>query len=103
MHHTPQRIPMAPDGSNGFGSVGSATQLRCRNLAAGHFVAQPVKPIVRPKKAFLLLLCIGLLVCWLPIFASAQDDDVHIQPRQVKKTDNGIVPPASDPSGISDP
>ncbi len=94
---------MARSGSNGFGSVGSAIQLRCRNLAAGHFVPRLVKPNVRPNKAFLLLLCLGVLGCWLSVPASAQDDDVHIQPRQVKKTDAGVATPTNDPSGISDP
>jgi Ca-activated chloride channel family protein len=93
---------MTRGGRYGFGSVGSAIQLRCRKLASGHFVPQPVKPFVRPNKTFLLLLCLGLLGCWLSAAAFAQDDDVHIQPRQAKKTDSGAIPPA-DPSGIADP
>src|SRR5262249_47259301 len=97
------RIPMARSGCNGFGSVGSASQFRYRNLASGHFVPQPVKIVVRPKKALLLLVCLGLLGCWLPVLASAQDDDVHIQPRQVKKSDAGTAVPTTDPSGIADP
>ena len=94
---------MARGGCNGFGSVGSASHLRCRNLASGHFVPEPVQPNVRPNKALLLLLCLGLLGCWHSLPAAAQDDDVHIQPRQVKKTDPGAAVPTTDPSGIADP
>ena len=94
---------MARGGSHEFGSTGSANQLRCNNLVTGPFVTSPVKTAVRLNKASLLMLCLGLLVCCLTIVGFAQDDDVHIQPRQVKKTDAGVATPTTDPSGIADP
>ena len=92
---------MARGGSNGFGSVGSALQSRCSNRAVGHFGLPPVQSVVRAPKTLLLLLLLCLLVSCLALPAVAQDDnDVHITPREVKKTDaNGTA----DPSGIADP
>jgi Ca-activated chloride channel family protein len=90
---------MARGGFNGFGSVGSAFQFRCHERAAGHFVTQPVQPAVRPHKTLLLMLSMFLLACWLAPYAVAQDDDVHITPREAKTTDATTT----DPSGIADP
>ena len=89
---------MARGGFNGFGSVVSAFEFRFQKRAAGHFVTQPVQPVVRSYKILLLLLSVCLLACWLAPYALAQDDDVHITPRETKKAD-----PAADPSGIADP
>ena len=89
---------MARGGCNGFGSVGSATQSRYSVRAAGRFAVQPVKPVVRPRKTWLFLLNLCLCACWLAPLLVAQDADVHITPREVKKSD-----PAADPSGIADP
>ena len=75
---------MARGGSNGFGSVGSAYQFRFQDRAAGHFVTQPVQPVVRSHKTLFLLLSFCLLACWLTPCVLAQDDDVHITPREAK-------------------
>ena len=90
---------MARGGFNEFGSVGSAFQFRYPNRAARHFVALSVQSVVRTHKTLLLVLSMCLLACWLAPLALAQDDDVHITPREAKKTDATTT----DPSGIADP
>jgi len=89
---------MARSGFSGFGSVGSAFKFRSQERAAGHFVTQPVQPVVRSHKTLLLLLSLCVLACWLAPCVLAQDDDVHITPREAPKTDAN-----ADPSGIADP
>ncbi len=89
---------MARGSSNGFGSIGSAFQFAVNvNRAARHFVTRPVQSIVRSHKTLLLLLSMCLLACWLAPLALAQDDDVHITPREAKKTGCGdeLIPAAS--------
>jgi Ca-activated chloride channel homolog len=94
---------MARTGGKGFGSAGSVEQSRCRNLAAEQFFPRSVQSAVRAQKALPLLLSLVLLACCTSPFVVAQDGDVHITPRQVKKADNGVATPTSDPSGIADP
>ncbi len=91
---------MARGGSNGFGSIGSALELRYSNTAAVHFKLPTVQPSVRALKTLLLLLSLSLLACCLALPALAQGDDVHLVPREAKKTDGAA---ATDPSGIADP
>src|ERR1700691_4178247 len=88
---------MARGSSTGFGSVGLSFQPGYRSLVPGHLSLPLVQSVVRVPKTLLLLLSLCLLACWFVLPAVAQDD-VHLTPRETKKTD-----PTADPSGISDP
>ncbi len=76
-----------------FGSSGSTIQLRYPNGAAGLFPRRPVQSVVRIRKALPLLLGLCLLACWAtrPAFAQDDDNDVHLTPRTVKKTDEAAT------------
>jgi Ca-activated chloride channel homolog len=93
---------MARGGSTEFGSVGSAFQLRYLSHVTGRFVVQPVQPVVRTHRYLVVLLGLCLFAFWTVLPAIAQGDDVHITPRETKKTDVGTTT-TSDPTGISDP
>ena len=88
---------MARGSSAGFGSAGLGLRFGHPSLVPGHFSLRLVQSVVRAQKTLLLLLSLCLLACWLVLPAGAQDD-VHLTPRETKKTD-----PTTDPSGISDP
>src|SRR5579862_1125952 len=92
---------MARGGSTEFGSVGSAYQFRYLDRAAGRFAVRPVQPVVRAHRYSVLLLALCLFVFWTALSSIAQTDDVHITPRETKKTD--VSTTTNDPSGISDP
>jgi len=91
---------MARGSISAFGSSGSTIQLRYPNRAAGHFSCQPVQPSVRAPKTLLLVLSVCLVASWAALPALAQDDDVHITPRETKKADAAPAPdiPGVDPS-----
>ena len=90
---------MARGCSNGFGSSGSTIQSPYPVPVAGHFPVPPVQSHVRSRN-FLLVLGLCLTVLWLMLPVLAQDDDVHIQPRETKKAD---ATPAPDIPGVTDP
>ena len=79
-----------------FGASGSRSQVFPRSRAAGRFPCSPVQPGVRAHLFLLLLGC--CLVAWLAIPLAAQDNDVHITPRQTKKADATPPPDLIDPS-----
>ncbi|MGA2372892.1 MAG: VWA domain-containing protein [Candidatus Korobacteraceae bacterium] len=83
---------MARGSSTAFGSSGSAIQPRYRNRAAGLFHRQPVQSTVRASQTLLLLLGLCLVACWTVLPALAQNDDIHITPRETKKTDATLAP-----------
>ena len=83
---------MTPGSSKGFGSRGSSNQPLYSIRAAGHFLSLSVQPIVRLRSAFLLCLGLCLFAVWLGIPACAQDDDVHVTPRETNKTSATAVP-----------
>ena len=83
---------MARGSSSAFGSSGSAIQPRYRNRAAGLFHRQPVQSTVRASQTLLLLLGLCLVACWTVLPALAQNDDIHITPRETKKTDATLAP-----------
>jgi len=82
---------MARGCSKGFGSRGSTIQSSFSIRAAGRFSCPPVQSHVPAYKSFLLLFGLCLLACWLAVPLLAQNDDVHIAPRETKKADE--VPP----------
>ena len=81
-----------------FGSVGLAFQPGIRVVGRDISHLQPVQSVVRAQKTLLLLLSLCLMACWLTLPALAQNDDVHLTPRenQEDRRDRG-------PGGISDP
>ena len=89
---------MARLGSTAFGSSGSTLQLRSSRHAAGHFPGLPVQVTVRVRKTLLLLLGLCVIACWAVLPASAQDDDVHVTPRETKKADATPPPDIGDVS-----
>jgi Ca-activated chloride channel family protein len=89
---------MARGSSTAFGSNGSAIHLRHLTRAAGLFPAQPVQSTVRVSRTLLLLLGLCVTACWaLPAFA--QNDDIHITPRETKKADAALAPETPGASG----
>jgi len=79
-----------PRGSNsGFGPAGPVNQVRCPDCATGLFHRAPVQLSVR----FLLSL---FLLALFAVPLVAQSDDVHVTPREAKKTEP--EPSISDPS-----
>ena len=78
---------MARGCSKGFGSRGSTIQSSFSIRAAGHFSCPPVQSHVPAYKSFLLLLGLCLLAGWLAVPLLAQNDDVHIAPRETKKAE----------------
>ena len=91
---------MARNRSMGFGSSGSTIQLRYSKPAAGRFTEQPVQISVRAPQTLLVLLAVCVVACWLMLPAWAQDNDVHITPRETKKAD---ATPPPDVPGLADP
>ncbi|MGA7460707.1 MAG: VWA domain-containing protein [Candidatus Korobacteraceae bacterium] len=92
---------MARLGSTAFGSSGSTIQLRSSPQTAGHFLGRPVQVTVRVRKTLLFVLGICLITCWTVLSVCAQDDDVHVTPRETKKADatpTADFPPGVDPS-----
>ena len=91
---------MARGSSTAFGSSGSAIQPRYRNRAAGLFPGQPVQATVRVSRTLLLLLGLCVIACWAVLPAFAQNDDIHITPRETKKAEAAPAPdiPGADPS-----
>ena len=83
---------MTPGSSKGFGSRGSTDQPLYSIRAAGHFLSLSVQPIVRLRTAFLLFLGLCLFAVGLGITACAQDDDVHVTPRETNKASATAVP-----------
>jgi len=83
---------MARGSSSAFGSSGSAIQPRYRNRAAGLFPGQPVQSTVLVSRTLLLLLGLCILACCATLPAFAQNDDIHITPRETKKADAAPVP-----------
>ncbi len=81
---------MARGSSTAFGSSGSAIQPRYGNRAAGLFPGQPVQSAVRVSRSLLLGLCV--VACWAVLPAFAQNDDIHITPRESKKADATLAP-----------
>ncbi len=82
---------MARGSSTAFGSSGSTIQPRYLISATGLFSGQPVQSTVRVSQTLLLLLGLCIAVCCAtPAFA--QDDDVHITPRETNKADAAAVP-----------
>jgi Ca-activated chloride channel family protein len=91
---------MARGSSPAFGSIGSAIQPRYLERAAGLFPGQPVQPTVRASRTVLLLLGLWVIACWAVVPAFAQNDDIHVTPRETKKADATPAPdmPGVDPS-----
>ncbi|MGD0930551.1 MAG: VWA domain-containing protein [Candidatus Korobacteraceae bacterium] len=83
---------MARGSSTAFGSSGSAIQPRHRQRAAGLFPGQPVQSTVRVSRTLFLLLGLCVVACWAVLPAFAQNDDIHINPRETKKADAAIAP-----------
>ena len=90
---------MARGSSTAFGSNGSAIHLRHLTRAAGLFPAQPVQSTVRVSRTLLLLLGLCILACCATLPAFAQNDDIHITPRETKKADAALAPDNSGASG----
>src|SRR5438270_19329 len=91
---------MARPGSIAFGSSGSSTQARYHSCAR-HFARKSVQFNVFSRRARFALLMCCVLACWvMPAMAQDSDSDVHITPREAKKSDPTMP---ADASGIADP